>query len=129
MAWRAIPWRRTSPPESAGTRLRILLCSAHGTDKRGPSGVNILDGFFAQATRQPGALALVAGAHRLTYGELLEHAHSLASALAREGVRQGDTVAMVVVGPVPQLCAVLGLAWLGARSISAPPGEVQVAAL
>ncbi|MEV6974194.1 amino acid adenylation domain-containing protein [Kitasatospora sp. NPDC093806] len=52
--------------------------------------------FEARAAREPGALALVSGEQRISYGELNTRANRLAHHLAAEGIGRGDTVAVLV---------------------------------
>lgn len=72
------------------------------------------DAFFALARTQPDAPAVHASGGTLSYGMLAEQAFRVASALARAGVRAGDTVAINVARGPAQVPLVLGVLALGA---------------
>ncbi|HYX54195.1 MAG TPA: acyl--CoA ligase family protein [Candidatus Limnocylindrales bacterium] len=59
-------------------------------------------------------VAVVEGDQRLTYGELKERVHRLASALQRTGIRPGDRVAMLSRNRIPALECHFGVALAGA---------------
>jgi fatty-acyl-CoA synthase len=62
----------------------------------------------------PDRLAVVHGAARITYGQFLERARRLASALARRGVRRGDVVSAMLPNVPAMLDAHYGVPMLGA---------------
>jgi mycobactin phenyloxazoline synthetase len=88
-----------------------------------PSGEALHDGFFRRAAQQPDAPAMFSSAGDLTYRQLRDQALALAAALRANGVRAGDTVA--VVGPkcAEQVPAVLGI--LAAGGVYLPIGVDQ----
>src|SRR4029077_4479378 len=55
--------------------------------------VNLGEHLLACAERHPGAVALVDGERRATYGELLAEVRGAAGGLSARGVRPGDRVA------------------------------------
>ncbi|GIJ60865.1 hypothetical protein Vau01_083810 [Virgisporangium aurantiacum] len=71
----------------------------------------------AQASRTPHAVALIAGAERVTYTELNSRANRLAHALRRRGIRPGDLVAVAVERSVDLVVAVLGVLKSGAAYV------------
>ena len=71
--------------------------------------------FLVRAARVYGArVAVIHGARRYTYAEFLERARRLASALARSGVGQGDTVAVMAPNIPEMLEAHYAVPMLGA---------------
>jgi acyl-CoA synthetase (AMP-forming)/AMP-acid ligase II len=69
-------------------------------------------------SRRPKAAAVVDGTRRLSHGELADRAWSVASGLARIGVRPGDTVAILCGNGIFSAEAILGSITAGA--IAAP---------
>ncbi|GAA2988596.1 amino acid adenylation domain-containing protein [Streptosporangium longisporum] len=65
--------------------------------------------FEARASAAPDALAVIAGEHRLTYGELDERANRVAHRLIREGVRPGHVVGSMTGRSAEALVAFLGI--------------------
>ncbi|MGY0233761.1 amino acid adenylation domain-containing protein [Longispora urticae] len=70
--------------------------------------------FEEQARRDPGAVALVCGAERLTYGELDAAANRVARLLRSRGVGAEDVVAVAVPRSVGLVVALLGVMKAGA---------------
>ncbi|MCE7985830.1 MAG: AMP-dependent synthetase [Caldilinea sp. CFX5] len=73
------------------------------------------------AERFPAKAALVHGAQRLTYAELVGQATALAHGLARAGVQRGDRVAIFLGQSIAQVVAIFGV--LQAGAICVPMGE------
>ncbi|MFI6513692.1 amino acid adenylation domain-containing protein [Streptosporangium sp. NPDC050855] len=65
--------------------------------------------FEVRAAAAPDALAVIAGEHRLTYGELDERANRVAHRLIREGVRPGHVVGSMTGRSAEALVAFLGI--------------------
>ncbi|MBV9447181.1 MAG: amino acid adenylation domain-containing protein [Streptosporangiaceae bacterium] len=63
----------------------------------------------ATARRTPGAVAVIAGGERLSYQEVVRHAHRLARRLAMLGAQRGDLVGVVLDKGWEQVAAVLGV--------------------
>ncbi|GAA4548994.1 amino acid adenylation domain-containing protein [Pseudonocardia xishanensis] len=73
---------------------------------------------FARAVEaRPDAVALVAGADRLTYRALAERVRRVAAALVARGVQPGDRVAIAVPRSADMVVAVLGVTWAGATYV------------
>ncbi|HEX7243014.1 MAG TPA: condensation domain-containing protein, partial [Longimicrobiaceae bacterium] len=89
---------------SADERRRIESWTA--TAPPHPWGPPVHERVAAQARRRPGAVAVVSGAGRLTYGELLARADLLAADLRRRGVGP-ETVVGVRLGRSPELVVAL----------------------
>ncbi|MFZ5638793.1 MAG: amino acid adenylation domain-containing protein [Pseudomonadota bacterium] len=85
-------------------------------------------GFFARAESTPDRVALRWGNEgTLTYGSLADRALAVASALAKTGIRSGDTVAVVLPRGPDQIVALLGILSAGAAyvpiGIDQPPAR------
>ncbi|MFZ1164749.1 amino acid adenylation domain-containing protein [Mycobacterium sp.] len=74
-----------------------------------PSGETLHEGFFRRAELQPDAPAVFASSGGLTYAQLREQALTLASALRANGIRDGDTVAVMGPKTAEQVPALLGI--------------------
>ncbi|WP_073967614.1 non-ribosomal peptide synthetase [Streptomyces sp. CB02460] len=74
-----------------------------------------------QALARPGALALVAGAERLTYAGLDRRAAEFAALLVARGVRPGDTVGVRLERSAALVAAVLGVLKAGAAYVVLDP--------
>lgn len=68
----------------------------------------------AQAARDPDRVALIAGEHSVTYGELAERSRGFAAGLAQAGVGRGDRVALVLPNGIPAAVAIAGVLRAGA---------------
>ena len=79
-----------------------------------PSGETLSDGFFRQAQRDPGAVAVLHGSSQLSYGQVRDQALAVAAELRHHGVRPGDTVALLGPKSADQIPAVLGILAAGA---------------
>jgi 2,3-dihydroxybenzoate-AMP ligase len=85
--------------------------------------VRTLDEVLARrAADAPGSLAFAAQGERLTYGELRQEAAALAGGLAREGVRRGDRVVLLVPAGLDFVRAFFALQRLGAVPFALSPG-------
>jgi acyl-CoA synthetase (AMP-forming)/AMP-acid ligase II len=69
-----------------------------------------------RATRQPGDLAIAYEDDRYTWSQLAEEVGRYADFFAREGIKQGDVVALVMENRPDYVFAVMGLNRLGATS-------------
>src|SRR3984893_3053467 len=74
-----------------------------------PSGEALHQGFFRRAEQQPDARAVFASSGDLTYAQLRDQALTLASALRANGIREGDTVAVMGPKTAEQVAALLGI--------------------
>jgi mycobactin phenyloxazoline synthetase len=79
-----------------------------------PSGEALHDGFFRLAQQQPDAPALFSRSGDLTYAQLCAQALTLAAALRANGIRAGDTVAVMGPKTAEQVPALLGILAAGA---------------
>ncbi|WP_231949533.1 salicylate synthase [Alloactinosynnema sp. L-07] len=86
------------------------------------AGRRLHDGFFAEATRNPDAIAVL-GTETITYGDLADRALRVAGALVARGVRPGDTVGVTLPKGPDQIVAVLGV--LAAGGTYVPVGVEQ----
>jgi amino acid adenylation domain-containing protein len=75
---------------------------------------SVQDQFAAQVTRAPGAVAVSAGAVRLTYRELDERANRLARRLIALGVRREEPVAVLLARSPELIVAILAVVKAGA---------------
>ncbi|HEY2448873.1 MAG TPA: amino acid adenylation domain-containing protein, partial [Mycobacterium sp.] len=88
-----------------------------------PSGEALHDGFFHRAGQQPDAPAVFSSSGDLTYAQLRRQALTLAAALRANGIRAGDTVAVMGPKTAEQIPAVLGI--LAAGGVYLPIGVDQ----
>ncbi|SEC57206.1 amino acid adenylation domain-containing protein [Amycolatopsis tolypomycina] len=83
-----------------------------------------------RALRHPDALAVSDGDRRLTYAELNAGAAGVAEALARQGVRPGDAVAVALPRSLELVQAMLGVLRLGGQVVpldrQSPPARREV---
>lgn len=109
----ANPAQRVSDARVVGTTARSELLALGTGASRAPI-VSVLERFDAVSRRQPNAAAARCGQVTVTYGELAERAWSIANRLSSSGVRQGDTVAVLLERSTEVLAAVLGCWYAGA---------------
>jgi mycobactin phenyloxazoline synthetase len=88
-----------------------------------PSGEALHDGFFRRAWQEPDAPAIFSSSGDLTYAQLRDQALTLAAALRANGIRAGDTVAVMGPKTAEQIPAVLGI--LAAGGVYLPIGVDQ----
>ncbi|MEO6196443.1 MAG: amino acid adenylation domain-containing protein [Thermoanaerobaculia bacterium] len=79
--------------------------------------------FAAQAARTPEALAVVAGAERLTFRELAERADALARCLRRLGVGPESRVVLYLDRSVEAIVALLAVLEAGGAYVPIDPGQ------
>jgi len=77
------------------------------------SGEALHEGFFRRAERQPDAPAVVSSSGDLTYAQLRDQALTLAATLRANGIRIGDTVAVLGPKTAEQVPALLGILAVG----------------
>jgi amino acid adenylation domain-containing protein len=75
----------------------------------------------AQASRDPSAIAIVDGARRLTYGELVERAAAVSAALRERGVDAGDRVGVLLERSAESAVAQLSVLGAGAAYVPLDP--------
>ena len=109
----ANPAQRVSDARVVGTEARSELL-ALGDGSSPALTASVLERFDAVSRRQPNAAAARCGQVTVTYGELAERAQSIANRLSSSGVRQGDTVAVLLERSTDVLVAVLGCWYAGA---------------
>jgi acyl-coenzyme A synthetase/AMP-(fatty) acid ligase len=83
--------------------------------------LNIFDAFLFQARHQPTAPAICAPGRPIGligYGRLEALANNAARHALAQGVKRGDTVAIICADPVLHWILVLGLGRIGAISVS-----------
>ncbi|WP_308409020.1 non-ribosomal peptide synthetase [Streptomyces sp. AC558_RSS880] len=122
--WRHGPLPAALPPEQKEARERIALAPGPV-----PPGLLHEDVFhWAEADPDRTALLLPDG-DALTYGRLAERATLMAGGLAHQGVRPGDTVALLLPGGADQIVAALGTLTAGAAYLPLRPApDADVAA-
>ncbi|MFT3774592.1 MAG: non-ribosomal peptide synthetase [Minicystis sp.] len=86
-------------------------------------GATIPQRFAAQVRKTPDAVAVVAGAERVTYAELDQQANALAARLASIGVAPGACVVLEADRSVAAIASLLGISKLGAAYVPADPGQ------
>ncbi|HYH46776.1 MAG TPA: amino acid adenylation domain-containing protein, partial [Thermoanaerobaculia bacterium] len=86
-----------------------------------PREATIPDLFAVQARRSPGAVALTAGAVRLTYGDLDEASRQLARRLARAGVGPEIPVALLAERSADLIVAILAVLRAGGAYVPIDP--------
>jgi fatty-acyl-CoA synthase len=84
---------------------------------RAPYSRTLFDLLCEQAERYPDRTAVIAGASRATYPELLNSAQCVAAALRSFGIRRGDRVGMLVSNRLEWLQICFGAAAIGATVV------------
>jgi pyochelin synthetase len=113
-AWHATRGRRLPPAQLAARQ------AANATETPAPRG--LLHTLFGdQAVRTPDAIAVISGAHRITYGELLRRVDHLGAALRTMGARPNELVAVVMEKGWEQVAAVLAIQAAGAAYVPIDP--------
>ncbi|GGF58688.1 fatty-acyl-CoA synthase [Marmoricola endophyticus] len=80
-------------------------------------GMGIAGGFGSTAARFPDRVAIVDELGELTYAEVAERGNAVADSLAKMGVSEGDSVAVLVRNHRGFLDAAMGIARLGADAL------------
>ncbi|MFF1906908.1 amino acid adenylation domain-containing protein [Kitasatospora sp. NPDC058218] len=101
---------------------RLVTTDWNTTTHAYPADRTVLDLVREHAAATPGALAVVAGAERLTYRELLRRADRLAGALAAAGVVRGDLVGLHLSRTADLPAALLAVHAVGAGYLPLDPG-------
>jgi amino acid adenylation domain-containing protein len=86
-----------------------------------PTGDTVPDLILAQAQRSARVVAVESAGDRLTYAQLVAHAHGLAHHLRRTGVGPGDRVAVAVPRGVDLVPTLLGVQLSGAAYVPLDP--------
>ena len=86
-----------------------------------PAPVSIPAVFAAQVARAPEAVAISAGERSWTYREVEQAANRLAHLLAREGVRPGQQVALLLPRAAEAIVAMLAVLKTGAAYVPIDP--------
>ncbi|HEX8007253.1 MAG TPA: AMP-binding protein, partial [Trebonia sp.] len=116
----AAPQARLSelPILDEGSRAELLRWSGAPAEERTP---DVVSRFEEHARRAPGRVALVAGAERLTYGELNARANRLAHRLRAEGVRPETRVGVCLDRDADLVVALLAVAKSGGAYVPLDP--------
>ncbi len=116
-------WEAPSPPLLPESQRAVR--DAINTKTAAPSGHVLHQGFFAQATVRPDAVAVVGSTGRLTYAQLREQVLTVAAALRVAGIRTGESVAVMGPKGPDQITALLAI--LTAGAVYVPVGVDQPA--
>ena len=100
-------WDEPDPPALPASQRAVR--DAVNSRSATPSGEALHDGFFRRAEQQPDAPAVLSSSGDLTYAQLRDQALTLAAALRANGIRAGDTVAVLGPKTAEQVPAVLGI--------------------
>ena len=104
-------WDAPDPPALPANQRAVR--DAVNSRPAAPSGEALHDGFFRRAGQQPDAPAVFSSSGDLTYAQLREQALRLAAALRANGIRAGNTVAVLGPKTAEQVPAVLGILAVG----------------
>jgi mycobactin phenyloxazoline synthetase len=104
-------WDAPDPPALPAAQRAVR--DAANSHSAAPSGEALHDGFFRRAEQQPDAPAVFSSSGDLTYAQLRDQALTLAAALRANGIRAGDTVAVIGPKTAEQVPAVLGILAVG----------------
>lgn len=114
----ALPW------QSEAARIQLLR-QARGPALE-PSAASVVELFQARARAGASAPAVIAGAQRLSYGQLDETAARIAHALAMDfDVTPGERVAVVTARSTAWPCAILAVAKTGAAYVPLDPAQPE----
>jgi acyl-CoA synthetase (AMP-forming)/AMP-acid ligase II len=91
------------------------------TSRSHPGFLSVPELVRAQALQRPDATALVCGGERATYGQLDALADRVGSSLQRDGLRQGDVVAVCAASSVRYVALFLGAVRIGVVVAPLPP--------
>ncbi len=104
---------------SAGERRELEAWSVNFDEyDRGASVPKLVE---ARARRDPGAVAVIDGTRRLTYGELSRDARAVAGTLRARGVGRGDLVGVLLPRSASSIVANLGVLAVGATYVPLDP--------
>jgi mycobactin phenyloxazoline synthetase len=114
-------WDAPDPPALPATQRAVR--DAVNSRSAAPTGEALHDGFFRCARQQPDAPAVFSSSGDLSYAQLRDQAMKLAAALRANGIRAGDTVAVMGPKTAEQVPALLGI--LAAGGVYLPIGVDQ----
>ena len=114
-------WDAPDPPALPATQRAIR--DIVNNRAAAPSREALHDSFFRRAGQQPDASAVFSSSGDLTYAQLRNQALTLAAALHANGIRAGDTVAVMGPKTAEQVPALLGI--LAAGAVYLPIGVDQ----
>ena len=86
-----------------------LLVSFNDTATIYPSSESVVSIFEGQVARSPAAPAVTFGKRQLTYKELDEQANQVANYLAEQGIRPGNTIALLSRRGIEMIVGILGI--------------------
>ncbi|MEU1504590.1 amino acid adenylation domain-containing protein [Kitasatospora sp. NPDC005748] len=104
------------------TEQRLVTSTWNATEHAYPADRTVLDLVRERAGATPEGLAVVAGAERLTYRELLRRTDRLANALTTAGVGRDDLVALHLGRTADLPAALLAVHTVGAAYLPLDPG-------
>ena len=109
-------------PLTHSAALEQLLWRADGP-RMPREGVVALDRIVAdRAARTPGAVAVIDGSTKTTFGELCERSQAIATALRRRAVAPGDRVGVCMDASADLFATILGIWSAGAVYVPLDPG-------
>ncbi|WP_437931313.1 amino acid adenylation domain-containing protein [Sorangium sp. So ce291] len=100
---------------------RRALITWNATEQPYPDHLCLHEPFFARASEQPDAIAVVAGGRRLTYAELRRRALAVSDRVQRAGLGRGQLVAIAMHKGWEQVAAALGVLHAGAAYLPIDP--------
>ena len=108
-------------PTLSATEYHQLVLEWNDTAEEALADLCLHELVSAQAKRFPTALALAGGSWEMTYGELDQRAHQLASRLRALGVGAEERVALLAERSVETVVAILGILKAGAAYVPIDP--------
>ena len=99
---------------------QIVIANNH-TGKDFPRNQCLHELFETQVERDPEAVAVIAGEHRLKYGELNAHANALAARLCKSGVRPESIVAICLCRSVELVIGLMAILKAGGTYLPLDP--------
>jgi amino acid adenylation domain-containing protein len=117
----ANPDARLSELDLLDSEQRLELSSWNAVDTDYNRQATLPELVWGQAERDPGAIAVLDGAERLSYGDLVAKARAVAGSLRARGVGRGDLVGVLLARSANSIVAQLGVLAAGAAYVPLDP--------